>query len=134
MPCKVLSLLLLAYISSLMYYALSQLIGQPTKVWAGGIGYQALTPWDRFFETYDALVLWSFFSHKLQVGSWGTEGSCKVSENEEANNKSCYTLVNQAFAIAVRKVLEGYISGMDTLCTSAELRRSSNIVGFVNPL
>ncbi|CAN7059352.1 unnamed protein product [Brassica rapa subsp. trilocularis] len=59
---------------------------------------------------------------------------CKVGENEEANNKSCYTLVNQAFAIAVRKVLEGYISRLDTLCASAELRRTSNIVGFVNPL
>ncbi|KAF2545184.1 hypothetical protein F2Q70_00022053 [Brassica cretica] len=56
------------------------------------------------------------------------EGSCKVGENEEANNKSYYTLVNQAFAIAVRKVLEGYISDLDTLCASAEPRRSSNIV------
>ncbi|CAN6990329.1 unnamed protein product [Brassica rapa subsp. trilocularis] len=53
---------------------------------------------------------------------------CKVGENEETNNKSCYTLVNQAFAIAMKKVLEGYISGLDTLCASAELRRSSNIV------
>nr|VDD54778.1 unnamed protein product [Brassica oleracea] len=41
---------------------------------------------------------------------------------------SCYTRVNQDFAIAVKKVLEGYISGLDTLCASAELRRSSNIV------
>ncbi|KAH0922612.1 hypothetical protein HID58_022630, partial [Brassica napus] len=41
---------------------------------------------------------------------------------------SCYTLVNQAFAIAVRKVLEGYISGLDTLCASVQLRRSSNMV------
>ncbi|WZZ17809.1 hypothetical protein YC2023_110898 [Brassica napus] len=56
--------------------------------------------------------------------------NCKVGENEEANNKSCYTLVNQVFAIAVRKVLQGYISGIDTLCASAELRRSSNIVVF----
>ncbi|ANM63452.1 Spc97 / Spc98 family of spindle pole body (SBP) component [Arabidopsis thaliana] len=56
------------------------------------------------------------------------QGSCKIGENEEVNNKSCYTLVNQAFAIAVRRVLEGYISGLDTLCASIELRRSSNIV------
>ncbi|KAG5389709.1 hypothetical protein IGI04_031250 [Brassica rapa subsp. trilocularis] len=79
---SVLSLLLLAYISSLMYYS---------------------EPADR--TTHQSL-----------------------SENEEANNKSCYTLVNQTFGIAVRKVLEGYISGLDTLCASAELRRSSNIV------
>ncbi|KAG5407663.1 hypothetical protein IGI04_013782 [Brassica rapa subsp. trilocularis] len=78
-------LLLLAYRSSLMDYALSQLT-----------------------------------THQ--------RGSCKVGENEKANNKSHYTLVNQAFAIAVRKVLEGSISGLDTLCASAELRRSSNIV------
>ncbi|WZY98761.1 hypothetical protein YC2023_071090 [Brassica napus] len=56
------------------------------------------------------------------------QGSYKVGENEEASNKSRYTLVNQAFAIAVRKVLEGYISGLDTLCASIELRRASNIV------
>lgn len=56
------------------------------------------------------------------------QGSYKIGENEEVINKSCYTLVNQAFAIAVRKVLEGYISGLDTLCASIELRRSSNIV------
>ncbi|CAN7108492.1 unnamed protein product [Brassica rapa subsp. narinosa] len=49
-------------------------------------------------------------------------------EVEGQRGASCYTLVNQAFAIAVRKVLEGYISGLDTLCVSAELRRSSNIV------
>ncbi|KAL1193583.1 Gamma-tubulin complex component 3 [Cardamine amara subsp. amara] len=48
-------------------------------------------------------------------------------ENKEANRKTCYTLVNQAFAIAVRKVLEGYISGLDTLCASIELRRSPNV-------
>ncbi|ESQ37583.1 hypothetical protein EUTSA_v10002374mg [Eutrema salsugineum] len=48
--------------------------------------------------------------------------------SDKANCKSCYTLVNQAFAIAVRKVLEGYISGLDTLCASIELRRSSNFV------
>ncbi|KAG2328048.1 hypothetical protein Bca52824_010776 [Brassica carinata] len=54
-------------------------------------------------------------------------------ENEEANNKSCCTLVNQAFAIAVRKVLEGYISGLDTLCASIELRRSSSIVDGSDP-
>uniref|UniRef100_A0A1J3F095 Gamma-tubulin complex component 6 n=2 Tax=Noccaea caerulescens TaxID=107243 RepID=A0A1J3F095_NOCCA len=54
--------------------------------------------------------------------------SYKVGENEDAHSKSCYTLVNQAFAIAVRKVLEGYISGLDTLCASIELRRSSNTV------
>ncbi|XP_010541666.1 PREDICTED: gamma-tubulin complex component 6 isoform X2 [Tarenaya hassleriana] len=59
----------------------------------------------------------------------------KVEENQDfpagkANSLSCssYTLVNQAFAIAVRKVLEGYISGLNTLCASVEFRCSSNIL------
>lgn len=36
-----------------------------------------------------------------------------------------YTLVNQAFAVAVGKVLEAYISGFDTIHASITLRRSS---------
>ncbi|XP_010507154.1 PREDICTED: gamma-tubulin complex component 6-like [Camelina sativa] len=70
-----------------------------------------------------------FTSLNLDVETAGQgQGSYKIGENEEANNKICYTLVNQAFAIAVRKVLEGYISGLDTLSASIELRRSSNMV------
>ncbi|KAF3611124.1 hypothetical protein DY000_02048407 [Brassica cretica] len=38
----------------------------------------------------------------------------------------------QDFAIAVKKFLEGYISGLDTLCASAELRHSSNIVVYTS--
>ncbi|CAH2065522.1 unnamed protein product [Thlaspi arvense] len=67
-----------------------------------------------------------FTSLDLEVET--AQGSYNLGENEEPNSKSCYTLVNQAFAIAVRKVLEGYVSGLDTLCASIELRRSSNIV------
>lgn len=40
-------------------------------------------------------------------------------ENEE------YSLVNQAFAVAVAKVLEGYISSLNTLYESIALRHSS---------
>ncbi|CAN8268346.1 unnamed protein product [Cochlearia groenlandica] len=58
----------------------------------------------------------------------GSQGRYNLDDNEEGNNKSGYTLVNQAFAIAVRKILEGYISGLDTLSASIELRRSSSIV------
>ncbi|KFK33855.1 hypothetical protein AALP_AA5G068900 [Arabis alpina] len=76
-------------------------------------------------------LLHKFVDHftSLELDSEGQE-SCEIGENEDgkANNKKCFTLVNQAFAIAVRKVLEGYISGLDTLCASIELRRSSNIV------
>ena len=55
-------------------------------------------------------------------------GHFKSLKLEVEGQGSCYTLVNQAFAIVVRKVLEGYISGLDTLCASVKLRRSSNIV------
>lgn len=39
-----------------------------------------------------------------------------------------YSLVNQAFSVAVGKVLEGYVCGLDTLCASIGLRRSSKSV------
>ncbi|CAL1366333.1 unnamed protein product [Linum trigynum] len=37
-----------------------------------------------------------------------------------------YTLVNHAFAVAVGKVLEGYIFSLNTVCASVGLRHSSN--------
>ncbi|CAN0923345.1 Gamma-tubulin complex component 6 [Linum grandiflorum] len=39
-----------------------------------------------------------------------------------------YSLVNQAFAVAVGKVIEGYICALDTVCASVGLRRSANSV------
>ncbi|CAJ1924372.1 unnamed protein product [Sphenostylis stenocarpa] len=44
-----------------------------------------------------------------------------------------FTLVNQAFAVAVGKVLEGYICGLDTIHTSVILRRSSKDVDLTVP-
>jgi len=44
-----------------------------------------------------------------------------------------FTLVNQAFAVAVGKVLEGYICGLDTIHTSVILRRSSKNVDLTVP-
>lgn len=44
-----------------------------------------------------------------------------------------FTLVNQAFAVSVGKVLEGYICGLDTIHTSVLLRRSSKDVDFTVP-
>lgn len=38
-----------------------------------------------------------------------------------------YSLVNQAFAVAVNDVLEGYIAALDTLYASVRLRRLSSI-------
>jgi len=42
------------------------------------------------------------------------------------------TLVNQAFAVAVGKVLEGYISALDTIHASLILRRASSISSCFN--
>ncbi|CAN1171095.1 hypothetical protein LINPERHAP1_LOCUS33276 [Linum perenne] len=39
-----------------------------------------------------------------------------------------YSLVNQAFAVAVGKIIEGYICALDTVCASVGLRRSANSV------
>ncbi|KAG2375414.1 uncharacterized protein HKW66_Vig0164320 [Vigna angularis] len=44
-----------------------------------------------------------------------------------------FTLVNQAFAVAVGKVLEGYICGLDTIHTSVILRRSSKNMDLTVP-
>lgn len=57
-------------------------------------------------------------------------------DNEEKKNKeelgldNCppQSLVNQAFSVAVGKVLEGYICALNTLYTSVEMRRSKSPV------
>lgn len=49
----------------------------------------------------------------------------KNNQTDEMVEEKCLpnTLVNQAFAVAVGKVLEGYICGLDTVYASAALRR-----------
>lgn len=42
----------------------------------------------------------------------------------EFAGKPPYTLVNQAFAVAVRKILEGYLSALNTIFASVKYRRS----------
>jgi gamma-tubulin complex component 6 len=46
--------------------------------------------------------------------------------NAQDHHNPPYTLVNQAFAVAVGKVLEGYISGLHTIHASLIFRRSSS--------
>lgn len=53
------------------------------------------------------------------------EGDSHVHVGEEGQLP--FGLVNQAFAGAVNKVLEGYTCALDTLCTSVGLRRSSEV-------
>lgn len=51
-----------------------------------------------------------------------TVGECKI----EMKKHPPYSLVNQAFAVAVEKVLEGYVSALNTLFASVKLRRSAS--------
>ncbi|KAF7815439.1 Gamma-tubulin complex component 6 [Senna tora] len=53
-------------------------------------------------------------------------------QNGEVREEKCppHTLVNQAFAVAVGKVLEGYICALDTVYASAVLRCPSNDVAL----
>ncbi|CAA6658471.1 unnamed protein product [Spirodela intermedia] len=44
--------------------------------------------------------------------------------NEEFAGKPPYTIVNQAFAVAVRKILEGYLCALNTIFASVKFRRS----------
>ncbi|XP_040992512.1 uncharacterized protein LOC121239342 isoform X1 [Juglans microcarpa x Juglans regia] len=52
--------------------------------------------------------------------------------DSEVHDKKCrpYSLVNQAFAAAVGKVLEGYMCALDTLYASVGFRHSSRKVGM----
>ncbi|KAL8144074.1 hypothetical protein V2J09_017106 [Rumex salicifolius] len=52
-------------------------------------------------------------------------------ENENVEAHPARSLVNQAFAVAVGKVLKGYISAVSTVNTSALLRRSRNKVSLL---
>ena len=54
------------------------------------------------------------------------QNGLKFDENalREAGERPLYSLVNQAFAVSVGKILEGYTSALDTLHASATMRRS----------
>ncbi|KAJ3698811.1 hypothetical protein LUZ61_002516 [Rhynchospora tenuis] len=50
---------------------------------------------------------------------------CYPAKSENAG-KCSFSLVNQAFAVSIRKLLEGYFCSLNTLSGSVELRRASN--------
>lgn len=56
--------------------------------------------------------------------------------SEESQKQPSHSLVNQAFAVAVKKLLEGYNSAMDTLYNSACLRgkKGNKSSGFVTSI
>ncbi|KAF5816289.1 putative gamma-tubulin complex component protein [Helianthus annuus] len=57
------------------------------------------------------------------------DAGLRSDENLESagNDYPPYSLANQAFAVAVNDVLEGYVAALDTLYSSVRLRRSSNV-------
>lgn len=70
-------------------------------------------------------------SYSLQKGL----GNSQTADNQNHGGQNVqeeegprYSLVNQAFSVAVGKVLEGYICALDTLYASVNLRRSSKNV------
>ncbi|NP_001348363.1 uncharacterized protein LOC100381487 [Zea mays] len=65
--------------------------------------------------------------------------SREVHEHEDSGDKDTkqhqpYTLVNQAFAAAVNKVLEGYFCSLNTLLASIRLRRSVGQSGIASKI
>ncbi|EEE61518.1 hypothetical protein OsJ_15814 [Oryza sativa Japonica Group] len=59
-----------------------------------------------------------------ELNGRGREGhEHEVSDSEETEQPAPYSLVNQAFAAAVEKVLEGYFCSLNTLPASIKLRR-----------
>ncbi|GJT28947.1 gamma-tubulin complex component 6 isoform X2 [Tanacetum coccineum] len=77
----------------------------------------------------EVFFLRKFINHFANL-NWddATLRSNEKSESEaEASDHPPYSLVNQAFAVAVGDILEGYIAALDTISSSVALRRSSNM-------
>ncbi|CAL5428443.1 unnamed protein product [Camellia sinensis] len=93
-------------------------------------------PADRTFHRIPSL--WKRSSSTLALGKILKSIGCKLMNSEAEENHNDregeggehhpYSLVNQAFSVAVQKVLEGYICTLDTLFASVGLRRSSKTV------
>ncbi|KAL9660421.1 hypothetical protein QQ045_025235 [Rhodiola kirilowii] len=77
---------------------------------------------DYFTDLKSNLELGSIEKAKPQ-SSGGQDGL-----HNEVEDQPRYSLVNQAFAVAIRKVLGGYIGALETVCASAALRRSGKVV------
>ncbi|ONK74272.1 uncharacterized protein A4U43_C03F4550 [Asparagus officinalis] len=67
-----------------------------------------------------------FVNHYLYSSTIGKNGN--GNENEMKMHPP-YSLVNQAFSVAISKVLEGYLSALNTLLSSVKLRRSAKFDG-----
>lgn len=55
-----------------------------------------------------------------------SRSNIKAESEVEASNYPPYSLVNQAFAVSIRDILEGYFAALDTISSSVGLRRLIN--------
>lgn len=69
-----------------------------------------------------------YFTNTNVDRSFGGQNHLLQEERGREGELPPYSLVNQAFAVAVGKVLEGYICGLDTIHASVIVRRSSKDV------
>ncbi|CAH9072571.1 unnamed protein product [Cuscuta europaea] len=72
-----------------------------------------------------------FLLHKFVCYFTSSSADCNSGTDEiQGHNSSCqlsnHTLVNQAFAVAVGRVLDGYSSALNSLLSSVRFRRGSN--------
>ena len=67
-----------------------------------------------------------FYLFQSREMKYGSREGCEhdVSDDKDTEHPPPYSLVNQAFAAAVEKVLEGYFCSLNTLPSSIKLRRS----------
>ncbi|CAH9115460.1 unnamed protein product [Cuscuta epithymum] len=73
-----------------------------------------------------------FLLHKFVCYFTSSSADCNSGTDEiQGHNSSCqlnnHTLVNQAFAVAVGRVLDGYSSALNSLLSSVRLRCGSNV-------
>ncbi|XP_071912520.1 uncharacterized protein [Coffea arabica] len=67
----------------------------------------------------------AYFSHLNADGDSGLQTTPKeVNGENKAQSEFKGSVVNQAFAVAVKKILDGYISALNTVHTSVSLRRN----------
>ncbi|KAJ8766798.1 hypothetical protein K2173_008352 [Erythroxylum novogranatense] len=78
----------------------------------------------KFVDSFLNLNCHTYSVSKSYGVSESTRDQCHCDGNAQKEEHPPYSLVNQAFAVAVGKVLDGYVCALDTLSASVYLRRS----------
>ncbi|XP_076944984.1 uncharacterized protein LOC143615862 [Bidens hawaiensis] len=93
------------------------------NMWTKSVSTLAL---GKILRTLGCMGCGVFFLYKF-VNHFANLIPTDANAESAASNYPPYSLVNQAFAVAVNDVLEGYIAALDTLYASVRLRRFSSI-------